>query len=264
VGTPRLTFYLGTPEPAWLGRTGVPLFVSRRRLARLRQLPRAVGPWALDSGGFSELTAGSTWSTPARTYAAEVRRWAAEIGRLVWAAPQDWMCEPIMLRRTGLSVGDHQARTLASVLELRALEPALPWAPVLQGWTVDDYRRHADAYQAAGVDLAGEPLVGLGSVCRRQGTEGRQIAAALVAHVPGLRLHGFGVKVTGLARGAALVSADSMAWSFQARRHGRMLPGCQHARCSWCLAWALVWRARVVGAWTATARQGELALSAAP
>lgn len=41
---------------------------------------------------------------------------------------------------------------------------------------------------------------------------------------PDLRLHGFGVKTTALANGAiraALYSADSMAWSYNARRNYR-------------------------------------------
>jgi hypothetical protein len=34
-----MQFYLGTHETSWLKRTSVPLFISRRRLARLRKAP---------------------------------------------------------------------------------------------------------------------------------------------------------------------------------------------------------------------------------
>ena len=51
-----MKFYLGTHQTGWLAKLDVPLFVSRRRLATLRKLPRAVGSWALDSGGFTELS----------------------------------------------------------------------------------------------------------------------------------------------------------------------------------------------------------------
>jgi hypothetical protein len=67
-----MEFYLGVPEPAWLARTSVPLFLSRRRLARQRSLPRARGPWALDSGGFTELSLYGRWQTGERQYAAEI------------------------------------------------------------------------------------------------------------------------------------------------------------------------------------------------
>jgi hypothetical protein len=60
----------------------------------------------------------------------------------------------------------------------------------------------------------------------------------------GTRLHGFGVKRTGLRHtGVWLQSADSMAWSFQARRQRLRLPGCAHRTCSNCLRYALRWRA---------------------
>jgi hypothetical protein len=67
-------FYLGTHLPNWLGKVTIPLFVSRRTLAPRRTLPRALGPWALDSGGFTELAMYGRWTVPATQYVAEVRR----------------------------------------------------------------------------------------------------------------------------------------------------------------------------------------------
>src|SRR5207247_6979053 len=73
----------------------------------------------------------------------------------------------------------------------------------------------------AGVDLAREPPVGVGSVCRRQPTAEIEVVFHTLASL-GLRLHGLGVKTGGLARYAdCLGSADSLAWSF--RRGGRRL-----------------------------------------
>ena len=88
---------------------------------------------------------------------------------------------------------------------------------MLQGWAPEAYLEHLEDYQRAGFDLRRAALVGVGSICRRQHTDG---AAALLArlHGHGLRLHGFGLKVQGLTKAAGcLVSADSMAWSFDAR-----------------------------------------------
>lgn len=245
-----VTFLLGTHQPGWLHANTFPLFVSDRRLRLYRRLPVAAGPWALDSGGFTELATYGGWGhgpSPS-AYAAQVRRYRDEIGRLLWAAPQDWMCEPFMLAKTGLSVAEHQARTVANLVELRALAPELPWIPVVQGWTVGDYLACVDRYAAAGVDLTDEPLVGLGSVCRRQATgEAAEIVGAL--HRAGVtRLHGFGVKTAGLLRyGHLLASADSLAWSFDARRRPP-LPGCetQHRNCANCRTYANAWRARLL------------------
>lgn len=251
-------FYLGVPEPAWLARTKVPLFVSQRRLSTRKTLPVSAGRWALDSGGFSELTLHGKWVTTPEQYVDDMRRYREQIGNLDWAAPQDWMCEPQMLARTGLTVHEHQVRTVENYLKLRELGPELPIIPVLQGWAEGDYLDHVGMYYEAGVPLAELDLVGIGSICRRQNTI--RIASLLytLANGPtygtsgrrhelfaqtGLKLHGFGVKRAGLLMSADyLRTADSMAWSLQARFEAP-LPGHQHQACANCLGYALEWRA---------------------
>jgi hypothetical protein len=241
-------FFLGTHETSWLGRTAVPLFLSRIRLAKRKRLPQALGPWALDSGGFSELNATGRWSVSPEHYVSEVRWWRDLIGGMQWSAIQDWMCEPFVLAKTGLTVQAHQWLTVASWLKLRGLAPEIPWVPVLQGWHCEDYLRHVEMYAEAGTDLRALPLVGVGSVCRRQATaEAVGIVAAL--YRLGLRLHLFGFKTDGLrACGAFAASADSLAWSAAARNRKIRLPGCQHRNCNSCLKWALRWREAVLEA----------------
>jgi hypothetical protein len=245
-----MRFYLGTHETSWLAKvTDVPLFVSHRRLALRKTLPRATTEWALDSGGFTELSMFGQWTTTPREYVTAVRRYTEEIGRLQWASPQDSMCEPWIVARTGSTVTQHQARTIDNYLRLRELAPGLPFVPVLQGWELDDYHRCADLYDAAGVDLTAHPVVGVGSVCRRQGEASISVILESLA-ARGLRLHGYGVKVDGLRMSAAhLTSADSMAWSYSARmaaRTGGGYPGCTHGTCANCLRYALRWRDRVM------------------
>lgn len=250
-----LTFYVGTHQPHWLATAGVPLFVSHRRLAGRRTLPRAIRDWALDSGGFSELALYGEWRTTPEQYVAAVRRYDTEIGTLSWAAPQDWMCEPVMLAKTGLTVGEHQDRTVDNFARLQALwyaetDDESPFMPVLQGWQAADYLTCWDRYTAAGIDLGNFPVVGVGSVCRRQATvEIGAVMAAIRDRDPEMPLHGFGVKLRGLELyGHQLESADSMAWSFEARRSDP-LPGCVgHINCANCLRYALAWRETALAA----------------
>lgn len=241
-----MRFFLGTHETSWLGRTDVALFVSHHRLMKRKSLPRALGPWALDSGAFTVVAGGGNFERPG-VYAAAVRRYADEIGGLEWCAPQDWMCEPFVLAKTGYGIGWHQRLTIHSYLDL--LDEGAPVVPVLQGWTLADYHRHADEYEACGIDLAGLPVVGVGSVCRRQSTS--EIEAILTSLAGrGFRLHGFGVKALGLRRYASsLVSADSMAWSYRARNAGPQ-EGCPHKSCANCLRYALAWREHLLSSLT--------------
>lgn len=235
-----MLFYLGTHLPNWLSSADYPLFISRRRIAKRKRMPLASDRWALDSGGFSEVSTYGKWITSEAEYLDDIARCSEEAGLLDWAAPQDWMCEPWILQKTGLTVHAHQQMTIESFLRLRAKAKAHV-IPVLQGWNLTDYHQHMAMYRAEGIELEQEPTVGLGSVCRRQATSE---IGEIVQSFHGLRMHGFGVKMRGLQLyGHLLHSADSMAWSFDARRKQKPLDGCEgHINCANCLRYASEWR----------------------
>ncbi|MER5226853.1 DUF7221 family queuine tRNA-ribosyltransferase-like protein [Streptomyces flaveus] len=252
-----MRFYLTTHKKHWVKLTGKPLFLKSEHFATARTLYPALGPYAVDSGGFSELQRKGRWTRSPRQYVDDLRRIWEHVGPYDWAAQQDWMCEDLIIHGgtvgkvhfvgTHLSVDEHLRRTVANFLELRSLAPDLRIAPVVQGRRIPDYERCLDLYDKAGVDLHSEPVVGLGSVCRLQSTrEGAAIVTAMAAH--GLRLHGFGFKTLGLAKvGHLLASADSAAWSSHARRRPP-LPGHPHKNCANCIDYAMRWRDRVLNA----------------
>lgn len=257
-----MQFWLGTHLPSWLGIAGVPLMVSVRRLAKRRTYPRARAVWWQDSGGFTELALFGQYQTTPQEYVAQTRRHAREVGRLAFVSPQDWMCEPSVRHKTGLSVAEHQRHTIDSLLELRALAPEIAWLPVLQGWQLPEYVAHVEQYAVAGIDLRREPLVGVGTVCRRQATrEGVRIMQTLSGL--GLRLHGFGLKTLGLRAGAEyLRSADSLAWSYTARRERTACEdGHQHLNCANCLGYALRWRDVVLASFGRATKPIQLGLA---
>lgn len=247
---PGFTFYLGTHHASDLARSPDPLFLSRRAMVlepasksstpddwpqmdrQRKTLPRALAPWAIDSAGFTELHQFGCHHVPARQYAAEVCRYAHEVGNLQFAAVQDWMCEPSVLAITKQDIDTHQRRTIESYMELLEIAPGLPWAPVLQGFYPGDHERHLALYYRQGIDLRCAPIVGVGSVCRRQGmVEADQIVRDLSAM--DLRLHIFGYKFSGLPNTLRWVkSADSMAWSLTARKQGIQMPGHDHSSAS--------------------------------
>jgi hypothetical protein len=254
--------YLGTHLPSWLAdpAAGFPLMVSYHRLAHQLTTGRPLRPathrWALDSGAYTELARYGRWTIPADRYVADVARCQREIGMLDWAAPQDWPCEPDVIHGangcagTGLSVPVHQHLTLLNYVHLCELwrqesDLPCPFIPVVQGWTLGSYDFCANLYAAAGIDLATQPMTGLGSVCRRQGTINASLIVSWLAS-SGLRLHAFGIKTTGIAAyGSQLASFDTLAWSYAARRSYPM-PGHTHRQCSSCLPYATAWRARLL------------------
>jgi hypothetical protein len=246
-GAHPFTFWLGTHHAADLATSPVPMFLSRRALVldpapegstpatwhrydrQRKTLPRALQPWRIDSAGFTELHLFGEHHVSPQQYAEEVCRYQEEIGLLDGAFVQDWMVEPEVLAITRGSIELHQRKSIASLLLLRTIAPRVPWVPVLQGWSRGDHERHLAMYYANGIDLRCEPVVGVGSVCRRQGMVE---ADTIVRDLSGcdLHLHVLGYKFTGTPQVLHYVdSADSLAWSFDAREAHVRLPGHDHS-----------------------------------
>lgn len=154
-------------------------------------------------------------------------------------------------------VEEHQRRSVDNYLRLCELAPEINWVPTIQGWgddaddeesTVWSYSQHVEMYYEAGVLLHELDTVGVGSVCRRQNEEvGAAIIKALYSSYGLTNLHGFGFKVGGLTTvGHILKSADSLAWSYAARKRKIQLPGCKHKYCNVCQVWSKQWRAEML------------------
>ncbi|AII27777.1 hypothetical protein B9J07_12940 [Sinorhizobium sp. LM21] len=222
-------FYVGLHQPADAQHFELAC-ISINRL-RGRKKPVECGDIIVDSGAFTELNLYGEYRHGVEEYAAELYRlYASGVVNIAVAVAQDYMCEPFMLAKTGLTVADHQRLTIARydalVAELNRLfggKCPFPIMPVLQGYSPSDYVSHVEQY---GDRLKFGMWVGVGSVCKRQGDPRSIIAVlqAIRAVRPDLRLHGFGVKVTSLLHPGVrecLYSSDSMAWSFAARKAGR-------------------------------------------
>ena len=164
-----MKFFLGTHMVHWLWTVDVPLFLSQRRLIRNKKLFPAKCQWALDSGGFSELSMYGEWRTTPDYYLESIKRYHAYIGNLEWAVPQDWMCEPFILEKTKKTIKAHQELTIDSYLYLADKSP-IPIIPVLQGYTLSDYLDHIEMYYKRGIWLHAYDTVGIGSICRPLGT----------------------------------------------------------------------------------------------
>lgn len=213
-----MKFYIGLHQPSDAKHFDQ-CMISINRLRRRRSL--VVNRWMLDSGAFTELYKYGHYRHSPEEYASHINK-LSQFGILQAASSQDYMCEPFILNRTGLSITDHQRLTIERYDALRSLT-SVYILPVLQGYAPADYVQHIADY---GEHLALGNWVGVGSVCKRN-SDVSAIEAVLVAIKdarPDLRLHGFGVKTTALQSSIVrdcLYSADSMAWSYAARKQGR-------------------------------------------
>lgn len=196
-------------------------FISVNRL-RNRKGQFQVSDWIMDSGAFTEISTHGHYRHDVAEYARQIKRWKTN-GNMLAAVAQDYMCEPFIVAKTGLSVLEHQRLTINRYDALLAEECGVYILPVLQGYEPADYARHLDMYADR---LGPSAWVGVGSVCKRNG-DPQAIAGVLLAikqKRPDLRLHGFGLKTTALSSPlvkSLLETADSMAWSFAARISGR-------------------------------------------
>ena len=195
-----------------------PIMISINRL-RKRKSDFAAGDWIMDSGAFSEISTYGDYRYGVAEYAEQIKRWK-RCGNLLTAVSQDYMCEPFILQKTGLAVIEHQTKTIRRYDALIAQNTGVYIMPVLQGFEPNDYAEHIESY---GNRLGENAWVGVGSVCKRNANPRaiERVLLAIKTQRPDLKLHGFGIKKTALSSGLVqelLYSADSMAWSFAARR----------------------------------------------
>lgn len=220
-----IRFYIGLHQPSDAKHfQRVCISVNR---VRGRKSPVIIGAEnsgsaLLDSGAFTELASHGQYRHSVGEYATEVRRLCRLI-TLDACVAQDYMCESWMVDKTGLSIVEHQRLTIERYDELLTYDLPCYVLPVLQGYAPADYVRHIEAYSDR---LAPHMWVGVGSVCKRNADPNSvsRVLQAIHAYQPDLRLHGFGVKLTALKHPAVrdlLYSADSMAWSYSARKQGR-------------------------------------------
>lgn len=216
-----MIFYVGLHHPAdsrHFERCMVSINALRKRKSDI-----PAREWMLDSGAFTEVSKHGGYRSSVAEYAEQVKRWAM-VGDLKAAVSQDYMCEPFILKRTGLSTEEHQRLTIERYDELSGLVGDAAYVmPVLQGFWADEYLRHIRMY---GTRLWERRWVGVGSVCKRNANmKAIEIVLGTIHRErPDLLLHGFGVKATALSSSVVqecLYSADSMAWSYAARREGR-------------------------------------------
>ena len=120
-------FYLGTHQPHWLRLPqfqNVPLFPTRNRLNTYKTLPRAVGRFAVDSNGFTELQRNGQWTVSEPEFIEQIRRIVAGVGIPDFVSPMDWMCEPWVITGQNWHLPTRDQKYFHGTREARGLGPA--------------------------------------------------------------------------------------------------------------------------------------------
>jgi hypothetical protein len=166
-GAREVKFYVGLHQPSDAKHFEQACISINRLLTRRQAITARL---LVDSGAFSELSIHGRYRHAPSVYADQLRRLGG-VAAIDVVVAQDYMCEPWIVAKTGLSVG-------------------------------------------------------VGSICKRNGDPAgvRRVLRAIREARPDLELHGFGLKITTLRCPDIvdrLASADSMAWSYHARKQGR-------------------------------------------
>ena len=135
-------FFIGLhhPSDAWpFLRSMISVNVIRDRKG-----PFKVNDWIMDSGAFTELSTHGRWRSEPEEYAEQINRWKRN-GNMLAAVSQDLMCEPFILAKSGLTVGEHQTITIERYARLIQLTNAYVM-PVLQGYSPESYAAHVSQY----------------------------------------------------------------------------------------------------------------------
>ena len=173
--------------------------------------------WIMDSGSFSELKLRGKYTYTPEEYLSKVEVWQPD-----YFVNMDYMCEPHQIKKTKLSVEEHQKKTLENQIKLQDLLDD-SWVgnytkliAVIQGWEPNQYINHLDMLKEQGLITE---YMGVGSICRRHAIKDiLNVLYKVKKEIPRVKLHGFGVKLTILDYELAyrcLDSVDSMAWSFR-------------------------------------------------
>lgn len=222
-----ITFYYTVPyDRVRKYMPNVPMLLPASSWSRVNlrrpPMPKHITEVAADSGGFVATFKWGDYRFTPEQYV----RWLDTFNPS-WAATMDYCCEnEITSGRPGI-VLERQQRTSAMAYSFWKdyRDPSWAWVPTIQGWKVEEYRRHAIELRPLIREMQiyfesrapGRFRVGIGTLCNRANAEMvRRVAAAVAEELPGIPLHLWGVKLAVLRSPVALphvISVDSAAWS---------------------------------------------------
>jgi len=177
--------------------------------------------WMLDSGGFTMLHKYGKYLMTVEEYLKKV-----DFLKPTYFIIMDWMCEPTCICKTGKTVKKHIELTVQNHINIKDKNyTSSQLVGSIQGWNIEDYLYCIDLLKKYGLI---EERMALGTMCKRQkSSEMIKYITIIRENLPSwVKLHGLGIKIGFFKYFTAtkmLYSADSMAWSYEARFLGKCL-----------------------------------------
>lgn len=218
----------------------------------------------MDSGAFSEISINGKY-----TYSVDEYLGFVQLHQPSLFFNMDYMCEPFVLAKTGLTVKQHQQMTVDNQIKimdrLDKYDIKGQFAGCIQGWKVEDYLTMIDQLKAHGLITH---RMGVGSICRRNSENDIiKVLEAVKHELPSVDLHAFGAKNKILSFPPVhdyVYSSDSMGWSYDGRRVDKK-PCAQCYRhclnCANCHTYMMMWYNRLMQVHDETRKQKTLAFS---
>jgi hypothetical protein len=172
----------------------------------------------LDSGGFSLLSQYPDYPFTLNQYL-ELAYYIKDNNLLTLIATMDYPCEAEINRTQLHSNEERIQKTIDNTIKCYDVDSSLPWVPVIQGYTIDEYLACIDLYYEVGIESL---YWAIGSICSRKGhyLQMRNIIVTIAKRLETeCKLHAFGLGVKFLYDPqifSNIYSSDSAAWNYRA------------------------------------------------
>ena len=170
----------------------------------------------LDSGGYSFFSRWGDYPFSIEDYVS-LAHLLQDQYPLYRVATLDYPCEPDINRSHLMTNEDRITKTVYNAVSCYDADKTLPWLPVIQGYTLDEYLHCVDLYNEAGII---SDYWAVGSLCSRKG-ELRSIKYLLTnlkeLALSNVKVHAFGLNIPYIKDPQIfdlLYSSDSAAWTF--------------------------------------------------
>jgi len=187
-------------------------------------IPESTKRLFLDSGGYSFFTRWGKYPFSIEEYVIFAQSIQDEYP-LTEVAIMDFPCEPNTNRSILKSNKERIDNTVQNALSCIDYDPNLPWVPVIQGYTLNEYLYCLDLYKDAKMYHDDFHLWAIGTLCARKKLDGIRSMVVNITDKINAPVHTFGMNYRFLKDPQiffSIYSSDSGAWSYNGRAHEKL------------------------------------------